>query len=249
MNRTETGKMIAQLRKEAGYTQKSLAEALFVTDKAVSKWERGLCQPDSALLPKLSMLLDADIEYLIAGRRPYGEHRWTGEIRVEDVTGTLAGKPLLHYLLSYFMLVGITDICLRTTRREYVRGLHPEQYGLRIRFTPADSDRVMLLTEPVLLFGQSLTRSFQNCLNCERSARLELGVRPVPILFSHHPDFSPEWHRQNCERKLLGRGMLMFPLQTPEQRRDAEAFVNLYEAYHETQIADLAELARLRGLA
>ena len=37
------GKIIAKLCREAGYTQKTLADALHITDKAVSKWERGIC--------------------------------------------------------------------------------------------------------------------------------------------------------------------------------------------------------------
>ncbi len=36
------GNFVAQLRKEKGLTQKELAEVLFVSDKAVSKWERGV---------------------------------------------------------------------------------------------------------------------------------------------------------------------------------------------------------------
>lgn len=39
------GKFLAQQRKAKGYTQKALAEKLFVSDKAVSKWERSLSMP------------------------------------------------------------------------------------------------------------------------------------------------------------------------------------------------------------
>ena len=62
----ETGKIIQELRIKAGFTQITLAEALHITDKAVSKWERGLCLPDVTLLPKLSLLLDVDMDVLIA---------------------------------------------------------------------------------------------------------------------------------------------------------------------------------------
>ena len=38
------GRFVAALRKEKGYTQKELAEKLFLSDKAISKWERGVSQ-------------------------------------------------------------------------------------------------------------------------------------------------------------------------------------------------------------
>lgn len=46
MDALETGRFIAQRRKELGLTQKALAQQLHVTDKAVSKWERGAGLPD-----------------------------------------------------------------------------------------------------------------------------------------------------------------------------------------------------------
>ena len=42
MNNAKVGKFIREIRKEKGFTQKELAEQLGITDKAVSKWERGI---------------------------------------------------------------------------------------------------------------------------------------------------------------------------------------------------------------
>ena len=50
MDKERTGQLITELRKEKGLTQKQLADALNVTDKAVSKWERGLSFPDISML-------------------------------------------------------------------------------------------------------------------------------------------------------------------------------------------------------
>ncbi len=44
LNKEKFGEFIAELRKEKGMTQRELAERLFVSDKAVSKWERGVSQ-------------------------------------------------------------------------------------------------------------------------------------------------------------------------------------------------------------
>ena len=41
LNKQASGAFLAQLRREKGWTQKDLAEKLYVSDKAVSKWERG----------------------------------------------------------------------------------------------------------------------------------------------------------------------------------------------------------------
>ena len=57
MNAEYTGKQIARLRKELGLTQKQLAEQLCVTDKAVSKWERGLNFPDLGLMERVAEVL------------------------------------------------------------------------------------------------------------------------------------------------------------------------------------------------
>ena len=69
MDKEKTGQLITELRKEKGMTQKQLAEALNVTDKAVSTWERGLSFPDISMLEPLSELLDISIMELLAGER------------------------------------------------------------------------------------------------------------------------------------------------------------------------------------
>lgn len=60
-----TGKKILELRQTKGWTQKQLAEMLNVTDKAVSKWERGINYPDLSLLEPLSKLLDTTVADLL----------------------------------------------------------------------------------------------------------------------------------------------------------------------------------------
>lgn len=81
------GVFLAQLRKEKGMTQKDLAEKLFVSDKAVSKWERGLSMPDVALLPPLSEILSVTIAELLKGER-VEERMELGEVE-RLVTGSL----------------------------------------------------------------------------------------------------------------------------------------------------------------
>ena len=57
--------VIVELRKEKGFTQQDLANKLHITDKAVSKWERGLSYPDITSISTLANILDVDSSYLI----------------------------------------------------------------------------------------------------------------------------------------------------------------------------------------
>lgn len=67
MDCNKVGKLIYQLRREQGFTQKQLADALGLSDKTISKWECGQGCPDITLLRELSALLKSDLEQLLAG--------------------------------------------------------------------------------------------------------------------------------------------------------------------------------------
>ena len=67
MDAKKVGNFIALKRKECGLTQLQLAEKLFITDKAVSKWERGLACPDISSLQPLAKLLGVSIVELLNG--------------------------------------------------------------------------------------------------------------------------------------------------------------------------------------
>ena len=68
MNAEKTGNLIASRRREKGMTQKELSELLHVTDRAVSKWERGLSFPDVSLLESLCDVLGLTLTELMTGR-------------------------------------------------------------------------------------------------------------------------------------------------------------------------------------
>ena len=60
---------IRDRRLELGLTQQQLADRLGITDKAVSKWERGVCYPDITLLRTLADALEVTVSELLAGQR------------------------------------------------------------------------------------------------------------------------------------------------------------------------------------
>jgi transcriptional regulator with XRE-family HTH domain len=68
-NLSKIGAFISELRKEKQFTQKELADQLSVTDKAVSKWERGLSYPDISLVSDLAQILGVTINELLSGEK------------------------------------------------------------------------------------------------------------------------------------------------------------------------------------
>lgn len=67
MNTFRTGQLIKERRRQKGWTQNDLAERLHVTDRAVSKWERGINAPDLSLLEPLAQALEVTTTALITG--------------------------------------------------------------------------------------------------------------------------------------------------------------------------------------
>lgn len=67
MDLEKTGELLSRLRKECGMTQKQVAEKLQISDRTVSKWERGAGLPDVSLLKDISALYDVDIEKILDG--------------------------------------------------------------------------------------------------------------------------------------------------------------------------------------
>ena len=67
MDVIKIGKYISQKRKELNLTQKDLADSLYISDRAVSKWECGKSLPDSSIMLDLCKLLNISINELLLG--------------------------------------------------------------------------------------------------------------------------------------------------------------------------------------
>ena len=68
MNLNKISSFIRLKRKELGITQEELAQRLFVTEKAISRWETGRGTPDISLLIPLSKELNVDVSELLNGQ-------------------------------------------------------------------------------------------------------------------------------------------------------------------------------------
>lgn len=73
MDQIRTGEIIRAMRLKKKMTQAALAEKIGVSDKAVSKWERGCGAPDVSILPSLAAELGIDMENLINGEMEENE--------------------------------------------------------------------------------------------------------------------------------------------------------------------------------
>ena len=69
MDQLKIGRFIAECRKKANLTQMQLAEKLGITDKAVSKWERGVAMPDTSIMLELCDILCISVNELLSGEK------------------------------------------------------------------------------------------------------------------------------------------------------------------------------------
>ena len=69
MDQIKIGRFIAERRKKANLTQMQLAEKLGITDKAISKWERGIAMPDTSIMLKLCDILGISVNELLCGEK------------------------------------------------------------------------------------------------------------------------------------------------------------------------------------
>ncbi|MCH5167727.1 MAG: helix-turn-helix domain-containing protein [Erysipelotrichales bacterium] len=67
MNLEKIGKFISERRKDKSLTQEQLAEKLGISDRAISKWERGLCLPDASIMIPLCEILGINVNELLSG--------------------------------------------------------------------------------------------------------------------------------------------------------------------------------------
>lgn len=96
MDNEKMGAFVAELRKEKGMTQRELAAKLNITDKAVSKWERGLSLPDIALLTPLAQELEVSVGELLDGEKAKSDRN--------DMANTLdyADKAMKNKVRSFY---------------------------------------------------------------------------------------------------------------------------------------------------
>ena len=119
MNTENIGALISKLRKEKGMTQQELADKLKITDKAVSKWERGLACPDISILPQVAEILGVNVDDILSNPQTHKWHSFK-ELDKDDIKEmffllcrctslALAVGGLIIYLIGKLT---ISDLCI-----------------------------------------------------------------------------------------------------------------------------------------
>ena len=104
MDLNKVGKFIANIRKEKALTQSELGDLVGVTDKTVSKWERGINAPDIAILTKLSNCLGVSVTELLNGRSK-GNHLFlVVQLKVVFVLNNILKHDLNDTFLSFRLI-------------------------------------------------------------------------------------------------------------------------------------------------
>ena len=92
MNQIKIGKFISECRKQKNLTQMQLSEKLGITDKAVSKWERGIAMPDSSIMLELCDILNISVNELLSGEKISMENNQKNEQLLLDMAKELERK-------------------------------------------------------------------------------------------------------------------------------------------------------------
>lgn len=100
MDLKKIGKFIAENRKKLNLSQESLAEKLDISNRSISKWERGICLPDAENMTKLCELFDINYNELLSGEKiEKGNYEKRAEENLKELSKieTKQNKKLLFY--------------------------------------------------------------------------------------------------------------------------------------------------------
>lgn len=152
MNENRIGQFIAELRKEKKITQKDLATQLHITDKAVSKWERGLSCPDIVLLTSIADILGVTTSELLSGEKNSSVDAETTVDNVLNYAEKTVNKKIVTiqniFAISFslVLLLGVItcSICDMAISHGFTWSLYPISTSIF----------VWLISIPVIKFGK-----------------------------------------------------------------------------------------------
>ena len=145
MDLVKIGKYIASKRKSLGMTQKQLAEKLGMSDKSVSKWERGVCLPDVSVYKELCSILGISLNEFLAGEDIAQENLiQKSETNIIEVIKDNINKEKCLKVMKYILLV-ISIFALSVLGFAIYRLKKPQNY-----ISPVAKDSIEMQTAELL---------------------------------------------------------------------------------------------------
>ena len=145
MDLIKIGKYIAGKRKSLGMTQKQLAEKLGMSDKSVSKWERGVCLPDVSVYKELCSILGISLNEFLAGEDIAQENMiQKSETNIIEVIKDNINKEKCLKVMKYILLV-ISIFALSVLGFAIYRLKKPQNY-----ISPVAKDSIEIQTAELL---------------------------------------------------------------------------------------------------
>ena len=145
MDLIKIGKYIASKRKSLGMTQKQLAEKLGMSDKSVSKWERGVCLPDVSVYKELCSILGISLNEFLAGEDIAQENLiQKSETNIIEVIKDNINKEKCLKVMKYILLV-ISIFALSVLGFAIYRLKKPQNYS-----SPVAKDSIEIQTAELL---------------------------------------------------------------------------------------------------
>ena len=167
MDFVKIGKYIAGKRKNLGLTQKQLAEKIGMSDKSVSKWERGICLPDVSLYFDLCSILGISINEFLAGEDIVHENieKKSEENIISVVTDSKRKQKSLKYIICALLILSILTTAVIATF--LYRAYRPMNF-----ITPMAENSVEMQTVN-LIAGQDGANAYQ-FTTTDKFARLKI---------------------------------------------------------------------------
>lgn len=145
MDLIKIGKYIVGKRKELGMTQRQLAEKLGMSDKSVSKWERGVCLPDVSVYSDLCSILGISINEFLAGEDI--SHENVIQKSEENIIGVATDSKHKQKRLKSIIcvLLAISLVAISVIGTMVFRSNRPQNY-----IGPIDKDSIEMKTAEML---------------------------------------------------------------------------------------------------
>ena len=112
INKITFGQFLRQKRIEKGLTQKELSEKLFLSESAISKWEKGKSYPDITMIPDICAVLEVSEHELICGANDTEYHAMKRDARLyRKITETFFWGFTVSYIAA-FVICLICDLAI-----------------------------------------------------------------------------------------------------------------------------------------